>query len=95
MLTSLAVAAVKFATKLFVVREILAVLLVLAAATMTVVVFGIVFVLIREVIRWAALWAKIGVVRLAKLIPQGRLGHAEQNAACTELAAIVVTKHRA
>jgi hypothetical protein len=70
MLALLLVAAMGFLMKLYVVQEILAVLLLLAVPTVTILVFGVAFILVQEGVRRAVLWTRTGIVRLASLSPQ-------------------------
>jgi hypothetical protein len=69
MLVLLLVAATVCLRKLYIVQETLAVLLLLAVATLTFLVFAIAFMLIQEGVRQAVLWAKTGDGRLASLSP--------------------------
>jgi cell division protein FtsW (lipid II flippase) len=64
------VTAMGFAMNLFMVQEFLAVLLLLALSTATILVFAVAFMLFHDGIRWALLWAKT-VIRLAALSPIG------------------------
>jgi hypothetical protein len=68
-LALLLVAAVRFLTKLYIVQEILVVLFLLAISTVTILTFAVAFMLLQEGIRRAALWTKIGLIRLAYLSP--------------------------
>lgn len=51
-------------------QEFLAVLLLLAVLTATILVFAVAFVLFQEGIRRAILWAKTSVVRVVGLSPK-------------------------
>jgi hypothetical protein len=75
MLALLLVAAVRLATRLYMVQEILVVLLLLAVSTVTVLGFAVAVILLQEGIRQAALWGKIGLIRLGNLSPQDHGGH--------------------
>jgi hypothetical protein len=54
----------------YTVQEFLAVLLLLAISTATILVFAVAFILFQEGIRRAVLWVKTGVIRLASLSPK-------------------------
>jgi hypothetical protein len=66
----LLVTAMGFAMNFYTVQEFLAVLLLLAVLTGTILVFAVAFILFQEGIRRAVLWAKTGVIRLAGLSPK-------------------------
>jgi hypothetical protein len=68
-LALLVVAAVRALTKLYIVQEILVVLLLLAISTVTILTLAVALILLQEGIRRAALWTKIGLIRLAYLSP--------------------------
>lgn len=70
----LLVAAIRFLTKLYVVQEILVVLLLLAASTVTILAFAVAFISLHAGIHRAALWAKAGVLRHTSLSPATKQG---------------------
>jgi hypothetical protein len=72
MLALLLVAAMRNATKLYMVQEILVVLFVVAVSMMTIFVLVAAFILFQEGIRRTAHWAKVGIIRFAHLSPQGQ-----------------------
>lgn len=63
------VTATGFAMNFYTVQEFLVVLFLLAVSTATILVIAVAFILFQEGIRWAVLWAKTGVIRLAGLRP--------------------------
>ena len=67
-LALLLVVAMGFVRKLYVVQEILVVLLLLAIPIVTILVFGVAFILIQEGIRRAVLWAKNDAVRAVRMV---------------------------
>jgi hypothetical protein len=64
MLALLLVAATRYATKLYMVKEIVVVLFVVAVLTLTILVLAVTFILSQEAIRRTPVWAKIGLIRL-------------------------------
>jgi hypothetical protein len=63
MLALLLVAAMRYATKLYVVQEILVVVLLVAFSTVTILVLAVGFILFQEGIRRAVRWAMTGPTR--------------------------------
>lgn len=70
MSASLPTSGLGFAMNLYNFQEFLAVLLLLAVLTATILVFAVAFVLFQEGIRRAVLWAKTSVVRVVGLSPK-------------------------
>src|SRR5580693_10286966 len=88
-------APLRLATKVYLVRETLVVVLVLAISAGIITLMAVAFVLCQEVVRQLPKWSKLAVVQFAKLIFQLRPPHDNQSAAETEFVEVAVTKHAA
>jgi hypothetical protein len=85
----------RLATKVYLARETLVIVLVLSISAAIITVMAVVFVLSQEVVRQLSVWSKLAVAQIAKLIFQLRPPHDDQIAADTELVEVAVTKHPA
>jgi len=92
MLALFLVAAMRYATKLYVVQEILVVLFVVATSTSTILVLAVAFILLQGGIRRTALWSKIGLTRLANLSAQEPAHLRNQNLGSADLPRFGETK---
>ena len=88
-------ALLRLTTKVYLARETLVVLLVLAISVAIITVMVVAFVLCQEVVRQLPVWSKSAVVQIAKLILQLRPPHDDQKAAAAALVEVAVTKHPA
>jgi hypothetical protein len=88
-------APLRLASKVYLAREILVVVLVLAISSAIITVMAVAFVLCQEVVRQLPVWSKLAVVQIAKLMLLLHPPHEDQSAADTELVAVAVTKHPA
>jgi hypothetical protein len=88
-------APLRLATKVYLARETLVIVLVLAISAGIITVMAVAFVLCHEVVRQLPVWSKLALAQIAKLILQLRPPHDNQSAADTELVEAVVTKHPA
>jgi len=66
------VAAIKYATQLYIVQEVLVVLFLVSFLTMTLLVLTVALILVREGIRRTAFWAKTSLIRKVNLSLQGQ-----------------------
>jgi hypothetical protein len=88
-------APLRLATKVYLARETLVVVLVLAISAGIITVMAVAFVLCQEVVRRLPVWSKFAVVQIAKLILQFCLPHDDRGAADTELVEVAATNHPA
>lgn len=88
-------APLRLATKVYLARETLVVVLVLAISAGIITVMAVAFVLCQEVVHQLPVWSKFAVVQITRLILQLRPPHDNQSAASTKLVEVAVTKHPA
>ena len=88
-------APLRLATKVYLARETLVIVLVLSISAAIITVMAVVFVLSQEVVRQLSVWSKLAVEQIAKLIFQLRPPHDDQKAAAAALVEVPVTKHPA
>jgi hypothetical protein len=88
-------APLRLATKVYLARETLVIVLVLAISAGIITLMAVAFVLCQEVVRQLPKWSKVALVQFAKLVLQLHPPHDNQSAAETEFVEVAVTKHAA